>query len=128
VSGLVFVSAFALDERESCASVMGPFPPSLLATTNLATPHDAPGAVGGPDLFIRIDQFRETFCADLPEAIAGPMAVSQRPLTAAAFTENATSADGKAYRAGIWYRRRTTQSHRNASGSWRSGQVRPQRR
>jgi len=41
---------------------------------------------------VGIDQFRETFCADLPEAIAGPMAVSQRPLTAAAFTENATSA------------------------------------
>jgi pimeloyl-ACP methyl ester carboxylesterase len=87
---LVFLSAFALDEGESCASVMEPFPPSMLASTNIPSPYDAPGAVGGPDLFIKIDQFHETFCADLPGEIAGPMAVSQRPLAAAAFTEAAT--------------------------------------
>jgi pimeloyl-ACP methyl ester carboxylesterase len=87
---LVFLSAFALDEGESCASVMEPFPPSMLASTNIPSPYDAPGAVGGPDLFIKIDQFHETFCADLPDDIAGPMAVSQRPLAAAAFTESAT--------------------------------------
>src|SRR5580700_7370191 len=85
---LVFLAAFALDEGESCASVMQPFPPSMLASTNLPSPYDAPGAVGGPDLFIKIDQFHETFCADLSEDIAGPMAVSQRPLSAAAFTES----------------------------------------
>jgi len=90
VQALVFLSAFAPDEGESCASVMGPFPPSMLATTNVPTPYDAPGAVGGPDLFIKIDQFHETFCADLSEEVAGPMAVSQRPLAAAAFTEPAT--------------------------------------
>jgi pimeloyl-ACP methyl ester carboxylesterase len=87
---LVFLSAFALDEGESCAGVMEPFPPSMLASTNIPSPYDAPGAVGGPDLFIKIDEFRETFCADLPDDIAGPMAVSQRPLAAAAFTEAAT--------------------------------------
>jgi pimeloyl-ACP methyl ester carboxylesterase len=87
---LVFLSAFALDEGESCAGVMEPFPPSMLASTNVPSPYDAPGAVGGPDLFIKIDQFHETFCADLPDDLAGPMAVSQRPLAAAAFTEAAT--------------------------------------
>jgi pimeloyl-ACP methyl ester carboxylesterase len=87
VRALVFLSAFALEEGESCASVMEPFPPSMLASTNVASPYDAPGAVGGPDLFIRIEQFHETFCADLREDVAGPMAVSQRPLAAAAFTE-----------------------------------------
>ena len=87
---LVFLSAFALDEGESCAGVMEPFPPSLLASTNIPSPYDAPGAVGGPDLFIKIDEFHETFCADLPDDVAGPMAVSQRPLAAAAFTEAAT--------------------------------------
>jgi pimeloyl-ACP methyl ester carboxylesterase len=81
-NGLVFLSAFALDVGESCASVQGPFPPSMLAKTNVASPYDAPGAAGGPDLFISITDFRETFCADLPETIAGPMAVSQRPLSA----------------------------------------------
>jgi pimeloyl-ACP methyl ester carboxylesterase len=87
---LVFLSAFALDEGESCAGVMEPYPPSLLASTNIPSPYDAPGALGGPDLFIKIDEFHETFCADLPDDIAGPMAVSQRPLAAAAFTEAAT--------------------------------------
>ena len=39
--------------------------------------------MGGPDLFIKIDQFHEAFCADLRDDVAGPMAVSQRPLAAA---------------------------------------------
>jgi len=95
VTGLVFLSAFAPDEGESCASVQEPFPPSMLATTNVASPYDAPGAVGGPDLFIKIADFHETFCADLPEEVAGPMAVSQRPLSAAALTENASVAGWK---------------------------------
>jgi pimeloyl-ACP methyl ester carboxylesterase len=90
VRGLVFLSAFALDVGENCAGVMEPFPPSMLASTNIPSPYDAPGAVGGPDLFIKIDAFHETFCADLPDDVAGPMAVSQRPLSAVAFTENAT--------------------------------------
>jgi pimeloyl-ACP methyl ester carboxylesterase len=91
---LVFLAAFALDEGESCASVMEPFPPSMLASNNVPSPYDAPGAAGGPDLFIKIEQFHETFCADLSEDVAGPMAVSQRPLSAAAFTEPASGAVG----------------------------------
>ena len=95
VTGLVFLSAFALDEGESCASVTGPFPPALLASTNIPSPYDAPGAAGGPDLFIKISEFQRTFCADLPAEMAEPMAVSQRPLSAAAFTEAATAAAWK---------------------------------
>jgi pimeloyl-ACP methyl ester carboxylesterase len=83
VRALVFLAAFALDQGESCVSVMEPFPPSLLATNNVPSPYDALGAAGGPDLFIKIDQFHEVFCADLSDGVAGPMAVSQRPLSAA---------------------------------------------
>jgi len=90
VTGLVFLSAFALDSGESCASIQEPFPPSLAATTSLPTTYDAPGAAGGPDLFIKISEFHQTFCADLPADVAAPMAVSQRPLSAAAITEPAT--------------------------------------
>jgi len=90
--GLVYLSAFAPAVGESCASVQEGFPPSLLATTNVATPYDAPGAVGGPDLFIKIEDFHETFCADLPAHQAATMAVSQRPLSAAALTEPASAA------------------------------------
>ena len=95
VIALVFLSAFALDEGESCASVQEPFPPSLLASTSVPSPYDAPGAPGGPDLFIKISEFHKTFCADLPTEVAAPMAVSQRPLSAAALTEKATIAGWK---------------------------------
>jgi len=101
VTALVFLSAFALDQGESCASVQEPFPPSLLASTNVPSPYDAPGAPGGPDLFIKISEFHETFCADLPAEVAAPMAVSQRPLSAAALTEKATVAGWKDLPA--WY-------------------------
>jgi pimeloyl-ACP methyl ester carboxylesterase len=91
-TGLVFLAAFALDMGESCASLQEPFPPSLLDSTAVPTRYDAPGATGGPDLFIKLDQFHETFCADLPEDLAAVMAVSQRPLSVAALTEPATVA------------------------------------
>src|SRR6202035_2992150 len=83
-TGLVYLSAFALDEGESCASLLGQFPPSLLASTSIPSPYDAPGAARGPDLFIKIADFHRTFCADLPDDLAATMAVSQRPLSSAA--------------------------------------------
>ena len=38
VTGLVFLSAFALDARESCASVQEPVPPSLVASISAPSP------------------------------------------------------------------------------------------
>jgi pimeloyl-ACP methyl ester carboxylesterase len=95
VTGLVYLAAFGLDVGESCASVQAPFPPSLLATTSRPTPYDAPGAPGGPDLYIGQEQFRETFCADVPVDVADVMFATQRPLSVAALTENATAAGWK---------------------------------
>ncbi len=46
----------------------------------------------GPDLYIAKEQFRETFCADVPVDLADVMFATQRPLSAAALTENATAA------------------------------------
>jgi pimeloyl-ACP methyl ester carboxylesterase len=96
VTALVYLAAFGLDVGESCASVQEPFPPSLLATTAAPTPYDAPGASGGPDLYIKKDQFRETFCADVPVDVADVMFATQRPLSVAALTEKATAAGWKA--------------------------------
>src|SRR6202030_1721570 len=49
VVGLVYLAAFGIDAGESCASVQGPFPPSMLASTSAATAYDAAGAPGGPE-------------------------------------------------------------------------------
>ena len=95
VTGLVYLAAFGLDVGESCASVQGPFPPSLLSKTSFPTPYDAPGAPQGPDLYIAKEQFRETFCADVPVDVAATMFATQRPLSLAALTENATAAGWK---------------------------------
>jgi pimeloyl-ACP methyl ester carboxylesterase len=96
VTALVYLAAFGLDVGESCASVQQPFPPSLLAKTSVPTPYDAPGAPGGPDLYIKKDEFRETFCADVPVDLADVMFATQRPLSVAALTEKATAAGWKA--------------------------------
>ena len=95
VAALVYLAAFGLDAGESCASVQQPFPPPLLAKTVAPTPYDAPGAAGGPDLYVQKDGFRETFCADVPVDMADVMFATQRPLAAAALNENATAAGWK---------------------------------
>jgi pimeloyl-ACP methyl ester carboxylesterase len=86
VVGLVYLSAFGLDEGESLATVQEPFPPTLLGANLAFTSYDAVGAPGGPDAYIGKD-FKATFCADLSDELALVMQVTQRPLSAAAYTE-----------------------------------------
>lgn len=95
VVGLVYLAAFGLDVGESPASVQEPFEPPLLATNGRATPYDAVGAAGGPDLYIDPATFRETFCAEVPADLAAVMAVSQRPVAAATIGEACTAAGWK---------------------------------
>jgi pimeloyl-ACP methyl ester carboxylesterase len=95
VKALVFLAGLSLDVGESCASVQEPFPPSLVVTTSYLTDYDAPGAAGGPDLYIYRDKFRETLCADVPVDLADVMSIIQRPLSGAALREEATAAGWK---------------------------------
>jgi pimeloyl-ACP methyl ester carboxylesterase len=95
VTALVYLAAFGLEEGESCAAVQEPFPPSLLSSTSYPTGYEAPGAPQGPDLYISKERFRETFCADVPVDVAEVMFATQRPLSLAALTENATAAGWK---------------------------------
>jgi pimeloyl-ACP methyl ester carboxylesterase len=90
--GLVYLAAFAPAVGESIGSVQEPFPSPMLASTVRPTPYDAVGAVGGPDLVIDRAGFQETFAADLSVEDAAVMAVSQRPLAAAAAGEPLTYA------------------------------------
>lgn len=90
VIGLVYLAAFGLEVGESCLSAQNGYEPSLLATENSPTPYDAPGAPGGPDLYINESRFREVFAGDSSAATARQMYATQRPLSAFAFTEAAT--------------------------------------
>jgi pimeloyl-ACP methyl ester carboxylesterase len=95
VTALVFLAAIGLDLGESVASVQAPFPPPLVVSTSYVTDYDAPGAAGGPELYIHKDRFQETFCADAPTDVAEVMAVTQRPVAGAALQEQATAAGWK---------------------------------
>ncbi len=90
VIGQVYLAAFGLDVGESCLSAQKGYPASLLATENAPTSYDAPGAPGGPDLYIKPERFREVFAGDSSEELARTMFATQRPLSAFAFTEAAT--------------------------------------
>src|SRR6516164_7497613 len=95
VTALVFLAAIGLDVGESVAGVQAPFPPPLVVSTSYLTDYDAPGAAGGPELYIQRDRFQETFCADVPSEVAEVMAVTQRPVAGAALQEQATAAGWK---------------------------------
>ena len=95
VSALVFLAALGLDVGESVAGVQEPFPPPLVVKTSYLTDYDAPGAAGGPELYIQRDKFQETFCADAPSDVAEVMAATQRPVAGAALQEQATAAGWK---------------------------------
>lgn len=87
VVGLVYLAAFGLDEGETVLSVQEPFPPTMLAQSARPTPYPAPGAAGGPDLYIDHDLFRETFCADVPVDQSEVLFATQRPVAAATLNE-----------------------------------------
>lgn len=95
VTALVFLAAIGLDVGESVAGVQEPFPPPLVVSTSYLTDYDAPGAAGGPELYIERDKFHETFCADAPADVADVMAATQRPVAGAALQEQATAAGWK---------------------------------
>ncbi|WP_369053880.1 alpha/beta fold hydrolase [Kineococcus terrestris] len=88
VRALVFVASFLLQVGESTGELAAKFPGAQLGAALDAVP--LPG--GGTDLWIRQEQFREVFAADVPEDVAALMAVAQRPVTADALADPATRA------------------------------------
>jgi len=87
VVGLVFVSAFAMEDGELLGEAAGTSKDSILGPLQVA--RNYPGADGEQAVEISIDPagFREAFCADLPEEQAAVMAATQRPIAQLAFTE-----------------------------------------
>ena len=88
VAGLVYVAGFVPDQGESISDLQARFP--SLAMGNFLQPRPLPD--GGVELSVDPQRFHDIFCADVPADQAAFMAHAQRPLSATAFEESATTA------------------------------------
>jgi pimeloyl-ACP methyl ester carboxylesterase len=88
VVGLVYVAGFAPDEGEDLGTLQSNFPAPAAGPFIRPSPLPA----GGTEFTIDPSGFHEAFCADLPDADAAFMAISQRPLSGVAFGEKAPAA------------------------------------
>ena len=92
VKALVFVAAFAPDTGETLLGLVSRLPGSLLGPkTLLARPFPNPDGTTGSDEYIAPGSFRSVFAEDLPARVAARLAATQRPMTAAALVEPATT-------------------------------------
>lgn len=92
VKALVYVGAFVPDKGESIATVLDPqkYPGSLLGPdTTVVRPAPNASAQGGKDadIYIKPQDFRSVFAADVSASDASVMAATQRPLSYTAETE-----------------------------------------
>jgi pimeloyl-ACP methyl ester carboxylesterase len=88
VVGLVYVAAFAPDQGENLTDLQAPYAPPA------AGPYFRPSPLpdGSPEFSIDPAAFHEVFAADVDATEAAFMAVSQRPLSGAAFAETVVAA------------------------------------
>jgi pimeloyl-ACP methyl ester carboxylesterase len=88
VLGLVFVAAFAPDEGERLGEVTPSSKDSILNTALVQYNYPAgPGGETAVEFGINPALLREAFAADLPEEQTALMAATQRPVSAAAFSD-----------------------------------------
>jgi pimeloyl-ACP methyl ester carboxylesterase len=88
VAGLVYAAGVAPDEGESVNDLMARFP--SLAMGPVFRPAEL--ADGSVEVSVDPARFHDVFCADVPDADAAFMAISQRPVSATAFDDSATAA------------------------------------
>jgi pimeloyl-ACP methyl ester carboxylesterase len=95
VVALVYVAAYVLEVGESLGQLQGGFPDSDLASALVYTPYPVVGAEDGTDVSVAIDRFPAVFAGGVDPRTAEVLAVSQRPLSGAAFGEPASVAAWK---------------------------------
>ena len=88
VVGLVYVAAFAIDEGETLGEADGHSKDSILSTAlvQYRYPSGADGETA-VELALNPALLRAAFAADLPPELTALMAVTQRPIATAAFSE-----------------------------------------
>ena len=87
VVGLVYVAAFAPDEGETLADIVGRSHDSVLTTAVLAKQFPTSGSETAVELIIDPARFREVFTADLSELDSAVYGLSQRPIAASALAD-----------------------------------------
>ena len=88
VVGLVYVAAFAPDEGELLADIVGRSRDSVLTAATLEKQFPiGEGPQTATELIIDPARFRAVFTADLPQLDSDVLALSQRPIAASAFVE-----------------------------------------
>ncbi|MGW3961507.1 alpha/beta fold hydrolase [Amycolatopsis sp. NPDC005003] len=92
VRALVYLAGYALEVGESLGELQGRFPDSDLATALVTTSFPIEGAEPGTDVSVDVAKFPAIFAHDIDPDLAKVLAVSQRPLAAAAFAEPAAAA------------------------------------
>lgn len=96
VQALVYLAGYALDEGESLGELQGRFPDSDLASGLIYTAYPIAGSdEPGTDVSVDVAKFPAIFAHDVDPGLAEILAVSQRPLAAAAFAEPASAAAWK---------------------------------
>ena len=99
VVGLVYLAGYALEEGESLGELQGRFPDSDLAAALVQRSYPVPGGEDGTDVSVDVERFPAIFAAGVAPHLARVLAVSQRPLAAAAFAEKASAAAWRTKRA-----------------------------
>jgi pimeloyl-ACP methyl ester carboxylesterase len=95
VRALVFVASFTPEPGESTGELADKYPGAQLGAALTPVPYAA-GPNSGDDLYIDQDKFGAVFAADVDAETAALMAVTQRPVAAAALADKATKAGWKA--------------------------------
>jgi pimeloyl-ACP methyl ester carboxylesterase len=95
IVGLVYVTAFALDQGESALDICSRFPGGQLVSA--LRPVTFPDTNGDPgvELYIEREAFPRVFAAGLSYRAAAAAAATQRPITATAFAEKSVTAAWK---------------------------------
>jgi len=88
VVGLVFVAAFAPEERERLGDATGGSKDSILGTALVSLKYPTgQGTETAVEFAVNPARFHEVFAADLPAEQAAVMAATQRPVAQGAFSE-----------------------------------------
>jgi len=92
VTALVYVASFLPEVGESTGELAAKFPGARLGEALEPFPAPTPDGGTGDDLYIRQEEFRAVFAADVPAETAALMAATQRPIIGQALADTSSAA------------------------------------